>query len=47
MGLNVGEEASESRKKFMSGEELLTLVTLLTPGLALSFAVMICFAKGG
>ncbi|BAW97212.1 hypothetical protein NIES970_21590 [[Synechococcus] sp. NIES-970] len=31
----------------MSGEELLTLATLLSPGLALSFIVMICFAKGG
>ncbi len=31
----------------MSGEELTTLITLLSPGLALSFAVMICFAKGG
>lgn len=31
----------------MSGEELITLVTLLTPGLALSFIVMICFSKGG
>ncbi|AFY38094.1 hypothetical protein Lepto7376_1761 [[Leptolyngbya] sp. PCC 7376] len=31
----------------MSGTELTTLVTLLAPGLALSFIVMICFAKGG
>lgn len=31
----------------MTGDQFLMLVTLLVPGLLLSFLVMISFAKGG
>lgn len=31
----------------MTGDQFLMLITLLAPGLLLSFAVMISFAKGG
>ncbi len=31
----------------MSGDELMMLLVLLSPGLLMSFIVMITFAKGG
>jgi hypothetical protein len=31
----------------MTSNELLTLVILLSPGMALSFLIMLTFAKGG
>jgi hypothetical protein len=31
----------------MTGQEFLMLIVLLTPGILLSFFVMISFAKGG
>lgn len=31
----------------MSAHDFLMLITLLSPGLALSFIVMVTFAKGG